>query len=177
MTAMAPTVPPRPVRAEDPFFATGTVRTSPQFARCVRLSPGPEAAAMARAEVAAAIRAWGIDVDPDVALLLTSELVTNAVTHGVAARDRRDPSAGRGDTAVPVTLAITADAAGLRVDVHDGSADPPLLKMPALEVAGEERESGRGLLLVMSLCTEWGCYPTPAGKAVYFTMDVTSEAM
>ena len=165
MTAMASTVTPCPVRSENPFFAADTARTSPEFAHRVRMPSAPAAAALARAEVAAAIRAWGIGVDPDVALLLTSELVTNAVTHGVAAAKPQAPS----ETADQITLEITADAAGLRVDVHDGSADPPVRTTSALEA---EQESGRGLLLVTSLAAEWGSYPTPAGKAVYFTLDV-----
>ena len=167
MTAMAPPVPPCPVRSEDPFFAADAARRFPQFARRVRMSAEPGAAALARAEVAAAIRAWGVGVDPEVALLLTSELVTNAVTHGVVVA----PNLGDGpsETADRVTLEITAGEAGLRVDVHDGSADPPVLTVPALET---ERESGRGLLLVTSLAAEWGYYPTPVGKAVYFTLAV-----
>ena len=40
------------------------------------------AAASARAVVEDFIRAWRVPVDADVAVLLTSELVTNAVTHG-----------------------------------------------------------------------------------------------
>ena len=40
------------------------------------------AAAAARSVVEDAIRAWRVPVDADVAVLLTSELVTNAVTHG-----------------------------------------------------------------------------------------------
>jgi hypothetical protein len=215
MTSMAPTVPPPPIRSPDPFFPdpffpAGPAATSPQFARRVRLAPGPGAAAAARAEVAAAIRAWAVEVDPDDALLLTSELVTNAVTHGAPPRGHPDPSAPDpsaedGGTAWQVTLVITADATGLRVDVHDGSAAPPVPAMAALDRAaldraaldraaldraaldraaldmgalgmagGAEAESGRGLLLVSSLSAEWGCYPTPAGKAVYFTLNARS---
>jgi len=33
-----------------------------------------------------------------------------------------------------------------------------------------DAETGRGLMLVTSLSTEWGFYRTPAGKAVYFTL-------
>jgi hypothetical protein len=33
-----------------------------------------------------------------------------------------------------------------------------------------DAETGRGLLLVETLSDEWGCYRTPAGKAVYFTL-------
>jgi anti-sigma regulatory factor (Ser/Thr protein kinase) len=171
MTAIAPTVTPSPVHSEDPFSAADAARMVPQFARRVRIPPEPAAAARARAEVAAAIHAWGIGVDPEVALLLTSELVTNAVTHGVGAAP--DLSAGPGETADQVTVEITAGPAGLRVDVHDGSADPPVLTVPVVEA---EQESGRGLLLVTSLAAEWGYYPTPAGKAVYFTLRAMTES-
>ena len=36
--------------------------------------------------------------------------------------------------------------------------------------APADAETGRGLILVASLATQWGFYPTPAGKAVYFTL-------
>jgi hypothetical protein len=29
---------------------------------------------------------------------------------------------------------------------------------------------GPDLILVRTLSDEWGCYPTPAGQAVYFTL-------
>jgi two-component sensor histidine kinase len=103
------------------------------------------------------IRAWRVPVDPDVAVLLVSELVTNAVTHGAP---------GAGDAGGFVTLAIACSATGLRVDVHDGSRDLPLLEDPLAEA-----ETGRGLLLVTSLAAEWGFYHTAKGKAVYFTLE------
>jgi Histidine kinase-like ATPase domain len=179
MTAMASTVPPviqpgpSPVPSTNqlfpgPFLPAGLAGASPQFARRVRMSPEPGAAALARAEVAAAIRDWGVAVDLDAALLLTSELVTNAVTHGARLRapEGPGPRPGTDGTAAQVVLAITACATGLRVDVHDGSGD-----FPVPRVVGGQEESGRGLLLVTSLSAEWGCYRTPAGKAVYFTLD------
>jgi anti-sigma regulatory factor (Ser/Thr protein kinase) len=116
----------------------------------VRLPAGPAAAAEARRQVQAAIRAWDIPVDLDVAILLTSELVTNAIRHEV--------------TGI-VMLAITCSRGQLRVDVHDTSrALPMLVDAPA------DAETGRGLLLVTTLSAEWGFYRTPAGKAVYFTL-------
>ncbi|WP_300605040.1 hypothetical protein [Trebonia sp.] len=33
-----------------------------------------------------------------------------------------------------------------------------------------DAETGRGLLLAATLSAEWGCYRTPAGKVVYFTL-------
>ncbi len=116
----------------------------------VRLATGPAAAAEARGQVRAVICAWDVPVDPGVAVLLTSELVTNAVRH--------EP----GET---VALAITCSHGQLRVDVHDTSPSfPVLVDVPP------DAETGRGLMLVATLSAEWGVYRTPAGKAVYFTL-------
>ena len=116
----------------------------------VRLSTGPAAAAEARRQVRAAICAWEIPVDPDVAILLTSELVTNAIRHEV--------------TGI-VTLSVTCSADQLRVDVYDTSR-----RLPMLVDAPTDAEAGRGLMLVTTLAHEWGFYRTPAGKAVYFAL-------
>jgi len=116
----------------------------------VRLTAAPAAAPEARSQVRAAIRAWDIPVDPGAAVLLTSELVTNAIRH----------EAGQA-----VTLAITCSHDQLRVDVHDTSRSlPVLVERPA------DAETGRGLMLVAALADTWGIYRTPAGKAVYFTL-------
>ena len=116
----------------------------------VRLTTGPAAAAEARGQVRAAIRAWDVPVDQDVAVLLTSELVTNAIGHEV------------GET---IVLAITCSFGQLRVDVHDTSHTLPVLVDTPVDA-----EAGRGLMLVATLSDEWGFYRTPAGKAVYFTL-------
>jgi hypothetical protein len=116
----------------------------------VRLTAGPPAAAEARRQVRAAICAWDIPVDSDVAILLTSELVTNAIRQEV--------------TGI-VTLAIACSCGQLRVDVHDTSRS-----LPMLIDAPVDSETGRGLMLVTTLSAEWGFYRTPAGKAVYFTL-------
>lgn len=145
MTPMAPT---RPIRTARPPLPVS------QHQCRIPLMAEPAAAAAARAVVEDCVRTWRVPVDADAAVLLTSELVTNAVTHGTR-------TAG-----TFVLLAIACDAAGLRVDVHDGSGD-----LPVLDEAAAEAEAGRGLLLVTSLSAEWGCYRTSAGKAVYFTLE------
>src|SRR6266851_6795282 len=78
----------------------------------VPLTAGPASAAEARGQVRAAICTWDVPVDPSVAVLLTSELVTNAIRHEA------------GET---VTLAITCSCGQLRVDVHDTSCSMPVL--------------------------------------------------
>ena len=126
------------------------LRPTVQRLRRISLAAEPSAAAEARSQVRAAICAWDVPVDSSVAVLLTSELVTNAILH--------EP----GET---VTLAITCSRGQLRVDVHDTSRS-----FPVLVDAPADAETGRGLMLVATLSAEWGVYRTPAGKAVYFTL-------
>jgi anti-sigma regulatory factor (Ser/Thr protein kinase) len=118
--------------------------------RRVPLTAGLGAAGEARGEVRAAISLWDVPVDLDVAVLLTSELVTNAITHEVSGA---------------VLLVISCSGGELRVDVHDTSCD-----LPVVVDAPADAETGRGLMLVAALSDDWGFYRTPAGKAVYFTL-------
>jgi anti-sigma regulatory factor (Ser/Thr protein kinase) len=119
-------------------------------ARHITLTARPAAAAAARRHVRAAIQAWDIPVDEPVAALLTSELVTNALSH---------------DAGDSIRLVISRTAGMLRVDVHDTSRD-----LPVLLNASADAEGGRGLRLASSLSATWGYYRTPTGKAVYFTL-------
>lgn len=118
--------------------------------RRVPLIAGPAAAAQARGQIWAAICSWDVPVDREVAILLTSELVTNAIRH---------------EAGGTITVAITSSGDELRVDVHDTSRS-----LPVKVDAPADAEAGRGLMLVDSLSAEWGTYRTPAGKAVYFTL-------
>ncbi len=154
MTPMAPTRPTRPAGPPLPVS---------QHQCNIPLMADLAAAAAARSVVEDAIRAWRVPVDADVAVLLTSELVTNAVTHGT-------PTAG-----TFVLLTIACDMTCLRVDVHDGSGDLPVLGTGLIDEAVAEAETGRGLLLVTSLSAEWGFYRTPVGKAVYFTLELQRD--
>ena len=154
---MTPMAPPRPTRPASPPLSAS------QHQCHIPLMADLAAAAAARSVVEDAIRTWRVQVDADVAVLLTSELVTNAVTHGT-------PAAG-----TFVLLTIACDTACLRVDVHDGCGDLPVLDTGLTDEAPAEAETGRGLLLVTSLSAEWGFYRTPAGKAVYFTLEVPRD--
>lgn len=87
----------------------------------------------------------------DTALLLTSELVTNAVLHGEGS----------------VALAAEVEPRRIRVTVtDDGTGVPHRRRSEALLTEG-----GRGLLLVDRLATQWGVLPAePAGKTVWFEL-------
>jgi hypothetical protein len=137
MTTMAPTRP-----------------TEPHACR-VRLTAGPAAAAEARRRVRAVIGAWHAPVDPDVAVLLTSDLVTNALRH---------------EAVEAVTLAVRGGHDQLRVDVHCTSRCWPVVADTLADT-----DCGPGLILVAILSDEWGSYHTAEGKAVYFTLAFQPE--
>lgn len=86
----------------------------------------------------------------ETAVLLVTELVSNAIEHG-------------GGTAV---LDAIADDRQLRVSVVDG--DPSL---PVPRVGDVDDERGRGLLLVEALASRWGASPYGPGKTVWFELD------
>jgi len=90
----------------------------------------------ARQLLGEALLAWRLDEDAaDTALLLTSELVTNAVRHGRP----------------PVHVHAEMSAGVVRVEVDDASPSPIRPQDPDLEDLG-----GRGLQLVEMLSTAWG---------------------
>ena len=107
----------------------------------------PESVSQARAWAASFLP--GSPAAGDVALL-TSELVTNAITHQAGGS---------------IMVAVSCCLGELRVDVYDTAR-----AWPALVSAPAEAEAGRGLLLVAALSTSWGVSRTPTGKAVYFTL-------
>ncbi|WP_129841722.1 ATP-binding protein [Streptomyces sp. RFCAC02] len=95
----------------------------------------------------------------ETAALLTSEVVTNAVT---ASRD--------GHSADPVALyAEWSPAGGVRVLVRDGAPGGPPAVRPQPD---DEAEHGRGLLLMALFASDWGvCRHLPGrGKVVWFTL-------
>jgi anti-sigma regulatory factor (Ser/Thr protein kinase) len=89
----------------------------------------------------------------DDAILLTSELVTNAVTH--------TGSRAPGGT---VTVVVAESAGGVRIEVADGGSD---LCTPVVrdEVYAAD---GHGLLLVQNLSDQWGYLRDNAGTTVWF---------
>jgi hypothetical protein len=123
--------------------------------RRVRLTRQPASAALARGEVAEAIRDWRVSVDADIAILLTSDLVTNAILRGDGSH---------------ITMAMRYARGRLRVDVYDTWRALPLVMDTAASM-----ESGPGLALIATLSDEWGTFRTPAGMAVFFALDAVAD--
>lgn len=125
--------------------------------RRVGLPDSGVAAGVARraiAELLASCGHAGTDA-ADSVVLLTSELVANAVTHAVPAR-----GVGRVFT---LSVRITAESVWVEV------TDPDPTVFVASDV-GAFAEHGRGLFLVAALAKEWGVRiePDQAGKTVWF---------
>ncbi|NUV58571.1 SpoIIE family protein phosphatase [Streptomyces sp. CAI-85] len=108
----------------------------------------PEAARHARRFTKRSLRAWGVPAEAmDTALLVVSELVTNALVH----------TDGR------VRLDLTLIHRRLRIAVTDTSPRTPV-KPTHL---GWESTGGRGILLVEAMSDAWGTVPVSGGKQVW----------
>lgn len=97
------------------------------------------------------LRQWGRPGRAEIAELLTSELVTNALVH----TDRE------------AELTATVGPRGLRVEVRDFVARRPKLRVPI----ADDGTHGRGLVLVQSLADAWGVMTRGTGKVVWFELD------
>lgn len=98
--------------------------------------------------------AWKLpDEATEVAALLLSELMTNAVRHA-----RLSPG-------FEISARCVLEADCLRVSVTDTNDKPPTPRE-----ASPDDESGRGLALVAALADDWGAEPRPEGigKVVWF---------
>jgi len=107
----------------------------------------PEAVRHARRFTRRTLRAWGVREEPDTALLVVSELVTNALVH----------------TDGQVRLDLTLLNQRLRVAVADSSPRTPVKPTNI----GWEATGGRGILLVEAMSASWGALPVSGGKQVW----------
>ena len=90
----------------------------------------------------------------DDAVLLTSELVTNAIAH---------TASGRGGK---VIVTVYRGDTGVRVDVLDDGSD----QAPVVHPVGEARESGFGLGLVDLMADRWGHCGGRRSRVVWFML-------
>ncbi|MFJ9210954.1 ATP-binding protein [Streptomyces sp. NPDC102264] len=99
--------------------------------------------------------------------LAVSELVTNAVRHGICVC---------GCTRGTVSLTLLRAGGRLRVEVADPSRTPP--RWPTgIDSVDAEAEEGRGLLLVTALAADWGDQAGPTrGKVVWCEFAPAAQA-
>ncbi|WUH94132.1 ATP-binding protein [Streptomyces sp. NBC_00433] len=113
------------------------------------------AIAAARATARRLSNEWGLTEVADAVASIVSELVTNAVVHGRAARGSR------------VSVGYHLDGERLRVEVRDWATGMPrtVRRAPGDDAV---HESGRGLRVVAGLADRWGVIPRVIGKSVWF---------
>ena len=88
----------------------------------------------------------------DDALLLTSELVTNAVLHGRS----------------EVCVEVDGSRDSIRISVLDENS-----RHPAIVREDHDALDGRGLALVDAVATRWGVDDRPMGKSVWFELSLS----
>lgn len=117
----------------------------------------PEAVRHARRFTRRTLRSWGVAGEADAALLVVSELVTNALVH----------------TDGQVRLDLTLINNRFRIAVADNSPRTPI-KPTSI---GWEATGGRGILLVEAMSAAWGTVPVSGGSRCGAKSSWTSEIL
>ncbi|MGW1029792.1 SpoIIE family protein phosphatase [Streptomyces sp. NPDC002577] len=119
--------------------------------------PVGRSVATSRSFVRDTLQGWGFTDIVDDAVVLTSELVTNAVVHA--------------GTAAEVLCLRTGD--GARIEVADRYPEREIPLQQSLATMGSpDREGGRGLQLCAALASRWGVEYTSTHKQVWFQLDL-----
>ncbi|MFF2066419.1 ATP-binding protein [Streptomyces sp. NPDC058200] len=105
----------------------------------LRWSRHPRCVGLARTELRKALAGWGLVMLEDSAVLVLSELLTNAGRHAHVSPGRE----------IETRYFRARDC--LRIEVHDASTDQPVRQTPDLDA-----RDGRGLTLVAALADRWG---------------------
>ncbi|MEU3794132.1 SpoIIE family protein phosphatase [Streptomyces fructofermentans] len=119
--------------------------------------PVGRSVATARSFVRDTLQGWGFADIVDDAVVLTSELVTNAVVHAGTSAD---------------VLCLRSDD-GVRIEVADRYPEREIpLQGTAVNMGSPDREGGRGLQLCAALADRWGVEYTPTHKQVWFQLEL-----
>ncbi|WP_320780966.1 SpoIIE family protein phosphatase [Streptomyces sp. CRN 30] len=117
--------------------------------------PVGRSVASARSFVRDTLQGWGHADIVDDAVVLTSELVTNAVVHAGTSAD---------------VVCLRSDE-GVRIEVADRYPEREVpLQASAVNMGSPDREGGRGLQLCAALADSWGVEYTPTHKTVWFRL-------
>lgn len=132
----------------------------------VRLAAAPSVVPWTRRLLRDVLAEWQLESKLDPALLLVSELVTNAVQ----ASGDCPCNGSQNQPAIVLTVAFTETS--LLLEVWDSSPLPPVLQ--EADVTGDR---GRGLMLVDFLADAWGHRPEGGGKVVWCELTAGSQSL
>ena len=116
-----------------------------------------QAAGLARRQTRDALASWELGQLEETAVLLVSELVSNAVRHA------RSSASG-------LQLRLAPSRSCLRIEVTDADPRPPQPRAPA----GLD-ESGFGFVLVDALASSWGVDHAANGKTVWIELALSEN--
>ena len=122
------------------------------------LSAEDHSVRLARHATHVVLSAWQLAYMEESAVLIVSELVTNAVRHA------------RETDVVEVDLHATRTC--LRIEIQDCDRHWPQPRIP-----GGFEESGFGFVLVDALAAKWGVRETTTGKAVWAELDIRRDGV
>jgi serine/threonine-protein kinase RsbW len=111
----------------------------PHHTIVLRWSRHPSCVGLARLELRKALLGWGLSSLEDSAVLILSELLTNAARHARVSPGRE------------IETRFFGAPGGVRIEVHDASPDKPEQRTQDLDAT-----DGRGLALVAALADAWG---------------------
>ncbi|MFD8263617.1 ATP-binding protein [Streptomyces griseoluteus] len=131
------------------------------FQMATEIPAQAEAVAGARHQLGALLACSGLSECADTVMLVTQELMVNAMVHGCGSKPT-----------LRFIVRATHGHGRLRVEVED-----PSIKQPHTRPPSPDEEGGRGLYLVDSLVTRWGTYRSKPGhgKTVWFELDLAAE--
>jgi len=136
---------------------------------CLELAPVPESARTAREFTVATLHEWRLEPLTEDAVVIASELATNAVQHGTPAATEdaaEDPRRAR------VELSWCLQASRLICVVTDRTGTPPTVASQ-----DPEAESGHGLQIVGALAVAWGwTILGTSEKAVWAALELPGHA-
>ncbi len=157
-----------PLRDVSRERGTQIARHEPAEVSRLDLATLPSAPFWARRQTQASLTAWQLPPETiETATLLVSELVTNATRASSPEQPASDLR-----RAERISLTLRLEPGRLVIEVSDSNPDPPVLAP-----ADTDAESGRGLMLVQALSTEWGHrYPPAGGKIVFAVVRAPSAA-
>jgi hypothetical protein len=133
----------------------------------LELAAVPSAVPCVRRHTRLLVSEWGLAALAETAELLVAEIVTNAVQASSQVRGRSDGAGARAgaDGPPPVRCWLAADQCRVLIQVWDSCPWTP----PRRPEPGPDAESGRGLLLIEALSSNWGWYRPigSTGKVVW----------
>ena len=158
MTASTGTTPDGESRGASTALVASGVRRCLQAG--IELSALPDAVPDARRYVRDIATLWGLVVaEIDDAQLITTELLTNAIK----------ASQMIAESAVKLRMRWRRQA--LRIELWDGSDEPPEICSPTLEA-----EYGRGLFLISAIASAWSFHRCAGGgKVVWAELSTSNE--